>query len=284
MPKKTLARIEEGLTATSAAYSCAALIDAGLEEHLGGTSTAEDGLDCGGRLAVRIAQRMEVLRQQLEVASETLERIGDELRLWRQKRDAANDRLYDAAKALRQFCRGAWEGGEGDRFLGLRGSLPREPKELHAAFGPVVRRLADAEWSIPEATVAGIAIDRGRMVATLSDAHRELGQALAAVKTGETQETIAKAAWQRAAAAHNTFLDKSCRFLESALELAGLDDLAATVRPGLSRPGRRAKKKLTGTEAPPAAAAALNDGGSELLTAADTAADDRDDNATEGAP
>lgn len=28
--------------------------------------------------------------------------------------------------------------------------LPRQPKELHAAFGPLVRRLADVEWPMPE--------------------------------------------------------------------------------------------------------------------------------------
>ena len=52
MPRKTLVRIEEGLTTTSVAYGYAALLDAGLEEQLGPASPAEEGLDCGGRLAV----------------------------------------------------------------------------------------------------------------------------------------------------------------------------------------------------------------------------------------
>ena len=54
MPKKTLVKIEEGMTTTSVAYGCAALLDAGLQEQLGPGSPAEEGLDCGGRLAVLV--------------------------------------------------------------------------------------------------------------------------------------------------------------------------------------------------------------------------------------
>ncbi len=48
------------------------------------------------------------------------------------------------------FGGGVFDGDEGDTFLGLHGTLPRQPKELYAAIGPIVRRIADVEWPMPE--------------------------------------------------------------------------------------------------------------------------------------
>ncbi len=243
MPKKSLVRIEEGITASTAAYGCAALLDAGLEEQLGPATPEEEGLGPGGGLAVRVARRMEMARLQLEAAKEALERIRDELHRWRQRRDRASDKLYEVAKQLRGLSRGLFDGDEGDTFLGLRGTLPREAKELHAIFGPTVRRIGDAEWPMPEKTTKAIKIDREKLVESLMELHREVGECLQAIRTGETREAVAQAAKKRAADAHAAFVDKGSRFLEISLELAGLDDLAATVRPGVGRVGRPPKKK-----------------------------------------
>ena len=267
MPKKTLVRIEEGMTATSMAYGCAALLDAGLEEQLGPASPEEEGLDCGGSLAVRIARRMQLLRHHLEATGEALERIRDELHRWRLRREKTHAKLYDAAKHLREFCRGVFDGDEGDTFLGLHGALPREPKELRAAFAPVVRRLADAEWPLPESKVRGFGIDREELVKRLIKNHDELGQTLDAIKTGETRETVAKVAKRRAGEAHNTFLAKSCRYLEAALDLAGLDDLAAAVRPDVGRRGRPPKAELAAPAALPGENRALPAATGEQLPA-----------------
>ncbi len=257
MPKKTLARIDEGVTAASVAYGCAALLDAGLEEQLGPATAEEEGLGCGGSLAVRIARRLQYLKHHLEVCQEGLERIRDELRPWRGRRDETKDVLYDRAKNLRKSCRAAFGAGEGDAFLGLHGSLPREPKELHAAFGPVVGRLADARWPMPKFRMEGWKIKRDKLVRQLSDAHRELGSALAAIQEGETREAVAKAAKKRAKTAHDAFLDKSTRYLVAAMELGGLEDLAATVRPGAGKPGRPRKELAGAPSSLPGGGAAL---------------------------
>ncbi len=250
MPKKTLARIEEGETAASVALGCAALLDAGLAEQLGPATAEEEGLDCGGRLALRSARRLQVLKHDLEVCLEALARIDDQLHGWRRRRRQTNDRLYGKIKALRDVCRNVFDGDEGDTFLGLRGTLPRHPKELHAACGPVVRRLADGQWPMPEHP-EWLEVDRDKVARGLIDAHRELGEALDAVRKGETQKAVAQVAKDRAAEAHKIFLGKSTRFLESALELAGLDELAATVRPGVGRMGRP-PKKLAAADTPAA--------------------------------
>ncbi len=244
MGKKALAKIEEGVTASSVAYGCAALLDAGLVEQLGPGGADEDGLAGGGRLAVRVARKMQLLKHNFEISQEALARIRDELQPWRDRRDKAHHALYERAKDLRRFCRGVFPGRQGDAFLGLRGSLPREPKELYAAFGPVVRRLADPEWSLPEYIHEGISINRKTAVESALLLYRELGTSLAGVKEGEIREAVAQAAKKRAENAHNAFVGKGTRFLFAALELAGLDDLAATVRPGLGRQGRPAKKQL----------------------------------------
>ncbi len=266
MPKKTLARIDEGVTAASVAYGCAALLDAGLEEQLGPATAEEEGLGCGGSLAVRIARRLQYLKHHLEACQEGLERIRDELRPWRGRREEAHEGLYDLAKKLRGFCRGVFHKVEGDAFLGLHGSLPREPKELHAAFGPLVRRLGDTEWPLPEKQVVkGVLLKRDKLVQQVSDAHRELGRTLAVIQEGETREAVAKAAKKRAKAAHDVFLDKSCRYLEAAMELGGLEDLAAAVRPGVGRRGRPAKAALA------AAGGGLPGAGAALPAAPDRA-------------
>ena len=263
MAKKALARIDEGDTAASVALGCAALLDAGLAEQLGPATAEEEGLDCGGRLAVRSARRLQALKHNLEICQEALARIRDELRGWRRRRKQANDRLYDRAKGLRDLCRGVFDGDEGDTFLGLHGTLPRQPKELHAAFGPVVRRIADVEWPLPEHP-GWVKVDRDELVRSLLETHDELGRVLAAIKEGETREAVAQAAKTRAAEAHKLFLGKSARFLEAALELAGLDDLAVTVRPNVGRRGRPPKKEL-------AAAADLPGEGRALPAAIDGA-------------
>ncbi len=244
MAKKALARIDQGDTAASVALGCAALLDAGLAEQLGPATAAEEGLDCGGRLAVRSARRLQGLKARLEVCQEALARIRDELRPWRRQREQATEGLYEVAKRLRQFCRAVYVEGAGDDFLGLHGKLPREPKELYAACGPVAGRLADAEWPLPERRTEGFDLKRDKMVGTMIRRYDDLGEALSAIKQGETREAVAQAAKNRAAEAHELFLAKCARFLEASLELAGLDDLAATVRPGVGRPGRPPKKRL----------------------------------------
>ena len=246
MGKKALVKIEEGATTASVAYGCAALLDAGIEQQLGPAIAAEAGLAAGGQLAVRIAHRIEQLRQLFEASDEAVAKITDELRRWRRLRDQAHEQLYDQAKSLRKICRALFDGDEGDLFLGLRGKLPREPKELHSRFGRVVRRLADAEWPAPVSRRVGIRMDRGKVVESVIEAYGDLGRALAAIKEGEAREQMAKVARKRARTAHDTFLTKSGRYLEAALDLAGLDDLAATVRPSVGRMGRPPKKRLAG--------------------------------------
>ncbi len=241
MPKKTLARIEEGETAASVALGCAALLDAGLAEQLGPATAEEEGLDCGGRLALRSARRLQVLKHNLEVCQEALGRIDDELHGWRRRRRRVNEKFYGKIKSLRNLFRNVFDDDEGDTCLGLRGTLPRHPKELHAVCGPVVRRLADGQWPMPEHP-AWLEFDRDKAARALIDAHQELGEALEAIRQGETRKAVAQVAKDRAAEAHKLFLGKSVRFLESALELAGLDELAATVRPGIGRMGRPPKK------------------------------------------
>ncbi len=256
MAKKALATIDEGDTAASVAVGCAALLDAGLAEQLGPATPEEEGLDCGGRLAVRSARRLQALKHNLEMCQEALARIQDELHGWRRRRRRVNEELYDQAKGLRDLCRGVFDDDEGDTFLGLHGTLPRQPKELHAAFGPVVRRIADVEWPLPEHP-RWLKVDRDKLVRSLIENYDELGRILAAIKDGEAREAVAQAAKKRATEAHTLFLGKSARFLEAALELAGLDDLALTVRPNVGRRGRPTKKALAAATVLPVEGKAL---------------------------
>ncbi len=275
MPKKTLVRIDEGETAVSVAYGCAVLLDAGLEEQLGPALPEAEGLGSGGRLAVRAARGLRLLRRGLGAAQEALARIEDELRGWRRRRTRVAEEVYDQAKSLRELCRGFFEAGEGDDFLGLHGSLSREPKKLHAAFGPMVGRLADLEWPAPQPTTRAVTVDREELVQSLIDGYRALDRVLAAIKGGTTREAVAKAARKRAAAVHNAFLGKCTRFLEAALELGGLDELAAAVRPNVGRRGRPQKHKELAPAALPGEGKALPAAGAPVaeLTAGEPPGD-----------
>jgi hypothetical protein len=126
--KKDLMRIEQSAAVSSAAFGCAGLLDAGLEEVLGPATTEEQRLPNGGGLAMRIGLRLAFLRQSYEAAKEALARVEDELRRERRRRDRAFNELYPLAKNFRKTCRGLYGKDEGDEFLGLRGDLPRTPK------------------------------------------------------------------------------------------------------------------------------------------------------------
>ncbi len=242
--KKDLMRIEQSIAAASAAFGCAQLLDAGLEQQLGPAADGEEGLGSAGRLAVRAGRRLVMLRRSYEAATDALDRVQDELRRFRRRRGRAFRKLYEVAKDLRKICRGHYGKDQGDEFLGLHGDLPREPKELHLAFAPVVGRLADAEWPLPQPGYKGIKVDREKVVTQMIKLHGALGSALDEVGNGEMRETVAKAAKKRTKMAFEDFLGKSGRFLEAALDLAGLEELVATVRPGVGRKGRPSQAQL----------------------------------------
>jgi hypothetical protein len=276
MAKKELVRIEEGARTVTAAFACAELLDAGLEKQLGPATAEEAALPNGGGLALRAGRRLAHLRHSFETAREVLARVRDDNRRWRRRRDRAFAEVYDLVKTARRFCRAFYGKARADEFLGLRGALPREAGELHQKAGPVHGRLADAEWPMPtqEVDLKGINVDRHKLAASLKQRAEELGTALDALDAGETREAIALAVKERAKVAFKTFQAKSARFLEAGLELAGLDDLVATVRPGVGRRGRPAKGQLEGAAAglPAGADPALPAAAMKALAAAEPAA------------
>ncbi len=243
MAKKELVRLEEGARTTTAAFACAELLDAALLEQLGPATADEAALASGGGMALRIGRRLATLSQRFQAARELLERVRDENRRWRRRRDRAFDRLYDLVKAARGLCREHYGKRQADEFLGLRGALPRVPRDLHHAAGPVRNRLLDDEWPQPRrrSAIAGLTVDRRELGKDFANRYRELGTALDALEAGDAREVIALAAKERAKEAFKTFEVTSVRFLEAGLELAGLDDLAAILRPGVGRMGRPAK-------------------------------------------
>ncbi len=286
MAKKELVRIEEGTRTASAALACAELLDAGLNQQLGPATAEEAALQSGGGLALRIARRLAHLRHAFQSSREMLERVRDENRRWRRRRDRTFEALYDLVKRARGFCRNFYGKARADEFLGLRGQLPREPGELHLAAGPILHRLEDGEWPMPRRQVElkGFTVERQELAEDFADRYCELGTALDALDAGETREAIALAVKERAKEAFKTFQAKSARFLEAGLELAGLDDLVATVRPGVGRRGRPVKAG-SAAAALPAAAGQLADGAAKALPAAvdvSAAAVPGDDRGAEG--
>ena len=276
--KKDLMRIEQSAAVSSAAFGCAGLLDAGLEEVLGPATTEEQRLPNGGGLAMRIGLRLAFLRQSYEAAKEALARVEDELRRERRRRDRAFNELYPLAKNFRKTCRGLYGKDEGDEFLGLRGDLPRTPKELHNALAPAIGRLADDQWPMPRRRTQSVTADRTGLVDELAKAHGRLGRALGVIEEGETREAVLTVATRRAKKAFEDFTGKSARFLEAGLDLAGLDDLVGIVRPGVGRRGRPlGKTQLDKTQLDMPAPRAGLPAADELKALPAPAADEPDD-------
>jgi hypothetical protein len=139
--KKELMRIEQSAAVGSAAFGCAGLLDAGLEEVLGPATTEEQTLLNGGGLAIRIGRRLAFLRQSYEAAKEALARVEDELRRERRRRDRAFDELYPLARNFRKTCSGLYGKAEGDtaRHAGP-GRRSARGRHAQGAAGPVRRR------------------------------------------------------------------------------------------------------------------------------------------------
>jgi hypothetical protein len=222
-------------TAT-AASTFADLLDRALARELG-----VSGEITVGEAARRIAARLGMLREAMQATAAVVSRAEDLMRGHRQARDQAAPELYSYLTQIRQFVRGFFGLRAGDAFLGLHGPTPEDPRELHDLAGEIIDRTADPKWPRPEASTRAVDFEPQGVARDLTERRDALGDALDALDALDAQLTVAKAARQRATKAFDTFFGRGARFLESGLDLAGLEELAAQVRPGVGRRGRPPK-------------------------------------------
>ncbi len=194
-----------------------------------------------GEAARRIAARLGVLRAAMAAAATAESRAEDLMRVYRGARDEAAPELYRYLTRIRQFARGFFGRKAGDAFLGLHGPTPEDPQELYDLAAEIIDRTADPAWPRPAATTRSVDFDPQGVARDLTERRDALGDALDALDATASQLAVAKAARNRATQAFDAFHGKGGRFLESGLELAGLDELVAQVRPGVGRRGRPPK-------------------------------------------
>lgn len=263
MGKLALKNINKAMTTEAAAEAFADLLERGLARTLGGDVT---GTAVSARL---IAYRLGELRGAIEAANEALERIHDMMSRHRRRRDEACEKLYNYVRDVRKLSRSFFGRARGDDFLGLHGPKPRDPEKLHLDAGRVLTSLADATWPVPEVLSDGAKMTPEKVAKRIAALHKKLGEENKALTAGETQEALAQAAHTRAERAFDVFHGRGGRYLEAALNLAGLDDLAAQVRPGVGRIGRPPKAETVAAAQAALAAGAkgreAGDPGADLL-------------------
>ena len=229
-------RMKQCNETATAASTFADLLERALARELGmsGEITVAEA-------ARRIAARLGLLRAAMEAAAAAESRAEDLMRGHREARDQAAPVLYGYLTQIRQFFRGLFGRKAGDAFLGLHGPTPEDPQELYDLAGEIIGRTADPAWPRPEATTRGADFEPQGVARDLTERRDALGDALDALREVGAQLAVATAARKRATRAFDAFHGKGARFLESGLDLAGLDELVAQVRPGVGRRGRPAK-------------------------------------------
>ncbi len=194
-----------------------------------------------GEAARRIAARLGLLRAAMEAAAAAESRAEDLMRGHREARDQTAPEVYRYLTRIRQFARGFFGRKAGDAFLGLHGPTPEDPQELYDLAAEIIGRTADPAWPQPAATTRSLDFEPRTVARELTDHRDALGDALDALDATAAQRLLAKAARQRTTRAFDVFHGRGGRFLESGLDLAGLDELVAQVRPGVGRRGRPPK-------------------------------------------
>ena len=229
-------RMKQASETATAASTFAELLERALARELG-----TSGEITVGEAARRIAARLSMLRDAIKAAAAAVSRAEDLMQGHREARDKAAPELYSYLTGIRQFVRGFFGLKAGDAFLGLHGPTPEDPRELYDLAEEIIGRTADPTWPRPEASTRAVDFEPQGVARDLTERRDALGDALDALEALEARLTVAKAARQRATKAFDTFYGKGARFLESGLDLAGLEELVAQVRPGVGRRGRPPK-------------------------------------------
>ncbi len=267
MAKLVRQRMKQSSKTATAASAYADLLERALASALG-----SDGPLTIGEAARRIAARLETLHAAMETAAAAEGRLEDLMRGYRRQRDAAAPKVYAYLTRIRQCLRAVFGTQPGDEFLGIHGPTPEDPQELHDLAGDVIARTADPRWPTPEENTLAVDFKPPVVAKELKQLRDPLGAALDAIDDGGIRLTVATAARKQATAAFDFFYGKSARYLEAGLELAGLDDLVAQVRPGVGRRGRPAKQKsIAARGGKPLGSRQLGTGALELPAGADAA-------------
>ncbi len=160
------------------------------------------------------------------------------------ERNDATDEVTDLLLSVQSACDGVYGAKTSRKLFGNVELLPRDPVVLAKLGRRVHRRLADPDYALPEAKLKGWALAGREAVATdLGDAVDRLDLALAALNDERKVSQGKRIVKTGALEDFRRTLRHAADCLASLYGLAGLDDLAAKIRP----PRRRRRRTAGGS-------------------------------------
>lgn len=172
----------------------------------------------------------------------------------REARDAATEEVRGLLVDLRAGVDSAY-GLPGLAVLGLKGQTPDDPTAIASLGAAVLEALKDPKRKLPKPRRAGNKLDRAAYVAELSAALPPLQKALARVAKEDREKEHTQMAKDQALAVNDRTFSRGAAVIAALASAAGLEDLAAKVRPSGRRPGRTAAEdEENAEEAPPTGA------------------------------
>ncbi|AKF06630.1 hypothetical protein [Sandaracinus amylolyticus] len=198
-----------------------------------------------GFLLELVGRRVAALAGDLTAADRTHERELADDAAPRTRRDEAAATVRRIVIALRATVEGNY-GDAGLQALGLWDPPSSDAHQLRLQGESLVEALLRADVVLPAPESDAIALDRRRLAARLREPLDALGAALADVTREEKEADATQLAKNAAMDAHDHGFPRLAGLLAALARAAGLDDLAARMRPS----GRRAGT-LAGPEEPP---------------------------------
>jgi hypothetical protein len=157
----------------------------------------------------------------------------------REARDEAAARLRSVLVDGRAAVEAAF-GPAGLRNLRLDGAVPEDPTVLATIGERVAGALRDAGIKLPKPRRASMKLDRAALAGEIEAELPALKKALAKVATEDREKEATLRAKQNAMRKSDRSFGQAASLLSASFTFAGLEDLAAKVRPSGRRPGRTA--------------------------------------------
>lgn len=239
MPSKQVTDREKSARAIVAATEAhAAEIVAGVTRELSPYLKAGEKLPDIGLLVRLFGRKTEADNAALVAADRAHEKELSDDAAPREARDTAAGEV----RAVLVDLRAAIDAGYGPTALaqlGLDQAIPVDPSVLAAMAGDVAKALEDASIKLPNPRRKRMKIDRAGFAEDLRAELPDLQKALAKVSKEEREKDTTQRAKNEAMAKNDATFSACAGWLEATCAVAGLPELAATMRPSGRRPGQR---------------------------------------------
>ncbi len=167
----------------------------------------------------------------------------------RDARDAATERVRASLMDLRAALESAY-GPSALALLHVQEATPSDPAVLVTRGRAVVEALSNDKVRLPVPRRAGLRIDRRAFVDDLARHLPELEKALKAVSREARDAEATLRAKQAAMDASDRVFTRGAAWLSATFALAGMEDLAAKLRPSGRKPGQTAGMLEAGSGKP----------------------------------